>query len=94
VSKGTNDKHSSYSYPYCDLVARYIYTIVRFFDGEGLSRRPKMLCDACIVISLFAYLERIFGSPIVSYEITTNSIMVQFTFYTPYLFTSHCLITV
>ena len=39
-----------------------------------------MLCDACIVISLFACFERIIGSPKVSYVFTMNSIMVQFSF--------------
>jgi hypothetical protein len=73
VSKGTNYKHSSYSYPYCDLVTNYIYAIVRVFVADCLTRGPKMLCDACIVISLLAYSERIFGSPTVSYEITTIS---------------------
>jgi len=63
VSKRTNYKNSSYSYPYCDLVTNYICNIVRVFDAESLMLRPKILGDACIVISLFAYLELIFGYP-------------------------------
>jgi hypothetical protein len=80
VSKRKNYKHFSYSYPYCDLVTNYIYTIVRVFEAEGLTCRPKILYDKCIVISLFAYFKRIFGSTTVSYEIMTNSIMIQFSF--------------